>query len=91
MATTYEGRVLLDSGVSPRDLPSRVGVRQFADRFVEQVRRLDVQKLQRGLLALHACQRSSRTMGEDPEVLLERFLAQWFDGAPVPSAEEFEL
>jgi len=91
IATLYEGRVLLDKGTSMRDLPARVGVRQFADRFLEQVRKHDVPKLQRGLTALHACQRASRTTGEEPEALLERFLAQWFDGAPVPSAEEFEL
>ena len=28
---------------------------------------------------------------EDGDVLLERFLAQWFDGAPIESAEELEL
>ena len=44
-----------------------------------------------GITALHACQRKSRATGEDAEVLLERFLAQWFDGAPIETAEELGL
>lgn len=91
LATTYEGRQLLDAGVGPGDLPARAGVRQFAERFVEQVRRHDLGRLRRGLLALHHCQRMSRLTGEEPDVLLERFLAQWFDGAPIPTAEDLEL
>ena len=74
-----------------RDLPARCGVRQFADRFLAQVKQNDQRQLQRGLVALHACLRKSRTSGEDGELLLERFLAQWFDGAPVETAEELEL
>lgn len=91
LATTYEGRQMLDSGVSPRDLAGRCGVRQFADRFVDQVRQHDVGKLQRGLQALHHCQRMSRLSGEEPALLLERFLVHWFDGAPIPTSEELEL
>lgn len=91
LAVTYEGRLLLDRGVPAADLAGRAGVRQFADRFVEQVRRHDLGQLQRGLLALHNCQRMSRLSGEEPDVLLERFLAQWFDGAPIPTAEDLEL
>jgi DNA polymerase III delta subunit len=91
LATAFEGRQALDAGCSPRDLPARVGVRQFADRFVEQVQRYDQPRLRRGLLALHACQRLSRSTGEDADTLLERFLAQWFDGAPIPTAEDLEL
>lgn len=87
----YEGRLLLDSGVSMRDLAARAGVRQFADRFLAQVKCNSVARLDRGITALHACQRKSRMFGEDTEVLLERFLAQWFDGAPIETAEEFEL
>lgn len=90
LATTMEGRQLLDGGVSLRDLPARVGVRQFAERFVEQVQKLSLSRLQTGILALHACQRASRGTGEDPDVLLERFLTQWFDGAPIPTAEDLE-
>ncbi len=32
-----------------------------------------------------------RIQGEDPEVVLERFLAQWFDRTPVPTAGDLEL
>lgn len=91
IGVVYEGRVLLDTGTSMRDIPSRCGVRQFTDRFLEQVRKNDQAQLQRGLTALHACLRKSRILGEDGDVLLERFLAQWFDGAPIESAEELEL
>jgi DNA polymerase III delta subunit len=91
LATTLEGRQLLDAGASPRDLPAKVGVRAFADRFVEQVQRHDAAKLRRGLLALHAVQRLSRVAGEEPDVLLERLLVAWFDGAVMPSTEEFGL
>lgn len=87
----YEGRLLLDSGVSMRDLAAKAGVRQFADRFVAQVKCNSIAQLQRGVTALHACQRKSRILGEEAEVLLERFLSQWFDGAPIETAEELEL
>jgi DNA polymerase III delta subunit len=90
VAAAYEGRLLLDSGVSPRDLAERAGVRHFADRFVEEVRANPAARLRRGLLALHSCQRMARLFGEAPVVLLERFLAQWFDGAPIPTAAELE-
>jgi DNA polymerase III delta subunit len=91
LATVYEGRLLLDGGVPLRDLPQRVGVRGFADRFVEQVRRNDLPRLRRGLLALRHCQRMVRLSGEEPGVLLEQFLAQWFERAPIPTAEDLEL
>ncbi|MEC7724790.1 MAG: hypothetical protein VYD05_04705 [Planctomycetota bacterium] len=91
IGVVYEGRVLLDSGTSMRDIPSRCGVRQFADRFLEQVKQNDQAQLQRGLTALHACQRKHRVLGESGDALLERFLAQWFDGAPIETAEELEL
>jgi hypothetical protein len=42
------------------------------------------------LLALLHCQRERRSLGEEDDVLLERFLARWFDGAPVPGPEELE-
>lgn len=91
IGATYEGRVLLDAGVSQRDIPARCGVRQFTDRFVEAVRKNDQEQLRSGLLALHACARASRVTGEGGEVLLERFLGQWFDGLPVEAGEELEL
>ncbi len=91
MATSLEGRQLADSGVAPRDVAARLGIYQFGDRFAERVQRLPQDKLRRGLLALHNCQRGSRLTGEDPDVLLERFLAQWFDGVPIPTAEDLDL
>ena len=87
----YEGRLLLDRGVSMRDLAAKAGVRQFAGRFVAQVKCNSIAQLQRGVTALHACQRKSRILGEEAEVLLERFLSKWFDGAPIETAEELEL
>lgn len=89
IAALYEGRLLMASGTPERDVPALVGVRQFQQRFAAQLRKSDVATLERGLLALQACQRASRTTGEDGDVLLERFLSQWFDGAPIPEAEEF--
>lgn len=91
IAVVYEARLLMATGVSERDVAGQVGVRQFVPRFLEQLRQNDVPRLERGLLALHACQRASRTLGEEPQVLLERFLSQWFDAAPIPRAEDFEL
>jgi len=91
LANAYEGRTLLDEGVSPGDLPARAGVRGFADRFVSEVQRNDRDQLRRGLLALQHCQRMLRHQGESPEWLLERFLSHWFDGTPVPQAQDIEL
>jgi DNA polymerase III delta subunit len=91
IGVVYEGRAMFEEGVSSRDLPSRCNVRQFQDRFLRNVQQNDLPQLQRGITALHACQRKSRLFREDPEVLLERFLAQWFDGAPIETAEELEL
>jgi hypothetical protein len=90
LATTLDARQLLASGVPERDLAGRMGVRQFVDRFVEHVRGNDEARLRRGLLALVAVQRLSRLTGEQPDALLERFLAAWFDGVPVPVAEGLE-
>lgn len=91
LTRAHEGRVLLDEGCSPRDLAGRLGVRQFADRFVAEVRKNDLRTLRHGLLALHHCQRMVRMQGEDPELVLERFLSHWFDGTPVPSSRDLEL
>jgi hypothetical protein len=68
-----------------------VGIRQFGDRFVAEIKKNDLPRLRHGLLALHHCQRMSRVSGEEPEVVLERFLAQWFDQTPVPTARDMEL
>lgn len=91
LATAFEGRQALDSGTSPRELAAAVGVRQFADRFVDIVQRNDQARLSRGLLALHSCQRQSRLTGEDAEALLLQFLSHWFHHAPIPTAEDLEL
>lgn len=91
LAKAYEGRTMLDEGVSQRDVAARLGVFQFAERFVDQVLKNPLPRLRRGLLALHHCTRLSRTTGEEPEVLLERFLAQWFDGRPIPTGEDLDL
>ncbi|MBL8737797.1 MAG: hypothetical protein JNL12_15295 [Planctomycetes bacterium] len=91
LAQVLEGRQMLEGGVSLRDVPERLGVRFQGEQLAAQVQRWTKARLSRGLLALHACQRSSRTTGEDPDVLLERFLCQWFDGVPIPTAEDFEL
>jgi DNA polymerase III delta subunit len=90
LARALEGRWLVDAGASEGDVVAQTGVRQFVDRFVAQVRKHDAATLRRGLLALHACQRASRLTGEEPDVLLERFLGMWFDGAPIPSLEDLE-
>ncbi|MFK7743262.1 MAG: DNA polymerase III subunit delta [Planctomycetota bacterium] len=91
MCATYEGRQLYERGTSLRDVAQQLGVRAFVDRFTDQVKHNDLARLQRGIAALHSCQRLSRTRGEEPDVLLERFLSQWFDGAPIETAEEMEL
>ncbi|MBL8756407.1 MAG: hypothetical protein JNK15_24145 [Planctomycetes bacterium] len=90
LASAYEGRQLLDGGMSPRDVAQKAGVYQFVDRFTEQLQKNDLPRLRRGLLALHACQRTLRLSGEDHDTLLERFLAQWFDGAPIPTMQDLE-
>jgi DNA polymerase III delta subunit len=91
LAARWQGRQLLDGGVAPREVAAAVGVHLFPERFTAQVQALPRTRLRRGLLALHSCQRASRLTGEDADALLERFLAQWFDGAPIPTAEDLEL
>ncbi|HLQ36288.1 MAG TPA: hypothetical protein VK348_00705 [Planctomycetota bacterium] len=90
LALVHEGRLLLDSGTSARDLAGKLGVNNFGDRFTEQVRNNPLPRLRHGLLALLHCQRMLRLSSEEPVVLLERFVAQWFDGVPVPTARELE-
>lgn len=83
LSQVHEGRCLLDTGVSLRDVPRRVGVRQFVDRFQGQLKNNPTSRLQRGLQLLHACQREQRTTAEDPEWLLQRFLRRYFAAAEV--------
>jgi hypothetical protein len=90
LATVHEGRLLADAGVPVGDIPARLSIRGFLDRFQEQVAKNPRARLRAGLLALLHCQRLSRLTAEEPDVLLERFLAQWFDGTAVPAAREYE-
>ncbi len=90
MAQVYEGRLMLDQGTSMRDLPQKAGVYKFQERFVAQVQKNSVQKLEHGLLALLHCQRERRSLGEEDDILLERFLARWFDGVVTPGPEDLE-
>ena len=78
LSQAYEGRCLLETGVSMRDIPGRVGVRQFVDRFQGQLKNNPASRLRRGLRLLTACQRELRTTGEEPEWLLQRFLQRYF-------------
>lgn len=78
LSQLYEGRCLLDAGVSSREVPKRVGVFQFVDRYLQQLQGNSAGRLQRGLRLLHACQRELRSSGEDPEWLLQRFLGRYF-------------
>ena len=90
MGQVYEGRTMLDDGTPLRDIASKLGVYAFQERFMAQVQKNPRSKLEHGLLALLHCQRERRSLGEEDDVLLERFLARWFDGAPVPGPEELE-
>ncbi len=78
LANAHEGRRLLDRGTSLADVPGELGVRAFADRFKEQVQSNSETRLRGGLLALVDAQRQLRLAGEDPELVLEHFLARWF-------------
>ncbi len=85
-----EGRMHVDEGKALRDVAGLVGVRGFTDRYEEQVRTNPRQRLEHGLLSILHCQRERRLLGEDDLVLLERLLARWFDGAPIPAAQDLE-
>jgi DNA polymerase III delta subunit len=86
----YEGRLMMDQGMSLRDVPQKLGVYAFVERFTAQVQKNTAARLEHGILALLHCQRERRSLGEEDDVLLERFLARWFDGVAVPSPEELE-
>jgi DNA polymerase III delta subunit len=74
----HRGRVLVDSGTPLRDVASAAKVHAFADRYVKQVADNPEPRLRRGIELLLAAQRELRTSGEDPELLLERFVARYF-------------
>lgn len=90
ISQVLEGRILLDEGTSLRDVPGRVGVHGFTERYQEQVRTNPRARLEHGLLAILHCQRQRRLLGEEDLVLLERLASQWFDGLPVPTSQDLE-
>lgn len=81
MAKAYEGRFLLDRGVSVRDVAGRVGVRAFVPRYQQQVSSNPEPRLRSGLRLLHEAQRELRLSGEDPLWILRRFVDRYFAGA----------
>lgn len=78
MAGVYEGRFLVDRGVSVRDVAGRLGVRTFVTRFQGQVSGNSAAQLRRGLDLLHRAQRDLRLTGEDPQWILRRFVDRYF-------------
>lgn len=76
LVTVYEGRRMIAGGTPPRDVPGKLGVRVFVDRFAAQLERASLPWTSRALHELHECQRRLRSSGEDPELLLERFVAR---------------
>jgi DNA polymerase III delta subunit len=80
LSQALAGRRLLDTGTRPDELARAVGVRGFADRFRSEVERHPEARLRRGLLLLHDAQRRLRYEGEEPRLLLEDLVAQWFAG-----------
>jgi DNA polymerase III delta subunit len=77
LSQVREGCLLLDQGHPLSKIPGLVGVRVFVDRFLAQVQQNQSGRLARGLKQLVQCQRELRTTGEDPQLLLERFLSRY--------------
>ncbi len=80
LTSVFEGRRLMEAGVPARDVPGRVGVRVFVERYEAQLNRCSMRWVRRALHELHACQRDLRTTGEDPELLLGRLVARCLGG-----------
>ncbi len=78
MSNAHAGRALLESGVRLDEIPGRVGVRTFVDRYRAQVEKNDEAQLRHALLCLLDAQRELRTSGEEPQAILERFVARCF-------------
>ncbi len=78
MGSVHRGRCLLDRGMALDEVSRQLGVRVFVDRFGSQVRSNPEARLLKGLDLLMECQRDLRRTGEDAELLLERFLADYF-------------
>ncbi len=81
LTQAYEGRLLLDRGVPLGEIGNRVGVRMFQDRFLRQVQKNPAPRLARMLGLLARAQTELRTTGEEPELLLEAFVARALAGA----------
>ena len=86
LANAHAGRYLFDQGVRLDDIPQRLGVRMFADRFTATVRNNSLPALSEGLHALMEAQRGLRATGEDAERLLLGFLDRWFAEMSRPAA-----
>lgn len=76
--SVHHGRALCDGGVRSDEVAARAGVRTFADRYRAQVERNPERRLRRGLALLLEAQRQLRSAGEEPQAVLERFLARYF-------------
>ena len=79
LSNAYEGRFLVDQGVPLRDVPGRLGVRTFVDRFIGQVSDNSEARLRRGLVLLHRAQRELRFTGEDAHWILRRMIDRYFE------------
>ena len=78
LMTVHRGRLLVDSGTPLRDVASAAKVGAFADRYIKQVADNPEPRLRRGIQLLLTAQRELRTTREEPELLLERFVARYF-------------
>ncbi|MBK8977936.1 MAG: hypothetical protein IPM29_18675 [Planctomycetes bacterium] len=76
----HAGRRLLDSGVRAEDVPGRVGVRAFTERFRAQIEQNPAARLRHGQRLLLRAQRELRSSGEEPRWILDRFLMRYFAG-----------
>jgi DNA polymerase III delta subunit len=79
---TWRGRRLLDEGVPEREIPAKVGVPFFQERFLARVASWPRPDLRLLYLAVHDLQRSVRETGEEPELLLAGFLGRLFRSLP---------
>jgi hypothetical protein len=71
IAQVYEGRLMMDHGMSLRDVPQKLGVYAFVERFTAQVQKNTAARLEHGILALLHCQRERRSLGEEDDGDLE--------------------
>jgi len=90
LAKVYEGHVRIAAGQRMDVVAGQLAAGRGAERVAKQLGKSDLATLRHGLLALHHVQRLQRTTGEADDVMLERFLAHWFDRLPVPDDEEFD-